>query len=68
LGFLLTTDQRVPHISLVFRQIWGTLWSVVRTEFSNDEFSRRLSRNSSNLRHDTVEDGYMLPGGESAYA
>jgi hypothetical protein len=24
LGFLLTTDERVPHISLVFREMWET--------------------------------------------
>jgi hypothetical protein len=23
-GFLLATDQRVPHISLVFREMWET--------------------------------------------
>src|SRR5271156_4911371 len=73
-GSVLSTDQRVPHISLVFRamretaapnlqflalqrlpseirvshisrktsEIWGTLWSVVRTEFTIDGFSLRF--------------------------
>ncbi len=27
-GFLLTTDQRVPHISLVFREMWETRISL----------------------------------------
>jgi hypothetical protein len=31
---VLTTDQRVPHISRKTSEIWGTLWFVVRTEVS----------------------------------
>jgi hypothetical protein len=33
-----------------------------------DSASSRTARSFLNLRHDTVEDGNVFPGGESAYA
>jgi hypothetical protein len=36
-------DQRVPHISLVFREMWGTLWSVARRNRQSG-FSRADSK------------------------
>ncbi len=59
LGFILTSDERVPHISLVFREIWDTMTAGLKFLAPQEVAERdpripHLAKNERDMGHPFV--------------